>query len=74
MLAGSARDAASPPFAFAVNPRLAVFTTKTGAAKFPAPATRELYLRAGARLLATGENGAALVETDGRRLYARTMF
>jgi len=68
------RDAAWPPFVAAVNPRVAVFTTKAGAADFPAPETLSLYKGDGARVFAAGEHGAIIVETDGRLLRLRTMF
>jgi competence protein ComEC len=70
---GSA-DAAWPPFVAAVNPRVAFFPTKSGSTKSPAPETRALYREAGARRFAAGEKGAAVVQTDGRRLRVRTMF
>jgi competence protein ComEC len=68
------RGAALPAFVAAVNPRAAFFPVKAGAAKFPAAETRTLYKNAGALLCHAGENGAAVVETDGRRLRVRTMF
>ncbi|MGD8717430.1 MAG: DNA internalization-related competence protein ComEC/Rec2 [Candidatus Zixiibacteriota bacterium] len=66
--------AARPAFVAAVNPRAAFFATKAGAAKFPAAETLSRYRRAGALCLAAGEKGAAVVDTDGRRLRVRTMF
>jgi len=68
------RGAALAPFVAAVNPRAAFFPTKAGSAKFPAAETLALYREAGARLFAAGENGAAVIQTDGRRLRVRTMF
>ncbi len=68
------RGAALAPFVAAVNARVAFFPTKAGSAKFPAPETSALYRKAGARLFAAGENGAAVAQTDGRRLRVRTMF
>jgi len=53
---------------------VAFFPVKAGAPKFPAPETLALYRRAGARLFAAGENGAAVAQTDGRRLRVRSMF
>ncbi|HUU57720.1 MAG TPA: hypothetical protein VMW93_10290 [bacterium] len=70
---GSA-DAAWPPFVAAANPRAAFFPTKSGSPKFPSAEALALYRAAGARRLTAGENGAAVVETDGRRLRVRTMF
>jgi len=69
-----AADAAWPPFVAAVNPRAAFFPTKSGSTKFPAAETLALYRAAGARRFAAGEKGAAVVETDGRRLCVRSMF
>ena len=66
--------AARPAFIEAVNPRVAFFPTKAGAAKFPAEETLSRYRRAGALCLAAGEKGAAVVDTDGRRLRVRTMY
>jgi competence protein ComEC len=68
------RGAAVPAFAAAVNPRAAFFPVKAGAQKFPAPETRALYRKAGALALAAGERGAAVVQTDGRRLRVASMF
>jgi competence protein ComEC len=70
---GSA-GAAWPPFVAAVNPRAAFFPTKSGAKKFPAAEALALYRAAGARRFAAGEKGAAVVQTDGRRLRVRTMY
>lgn len=70
---GSA-DAAVPAFIAAVKPRAVAFTCKAGAPRFPAPETLALYRQAGAKTLLTGENGAAVATTDGRRLLVRTTF
>jgi competence protein ComEC len=68
------RDAAWPAFVAAVNPRVAVFTTKTGSAQFPAAQTLALYRAADATALELGRHGAVIIETDGRRLRVRTMY
>jgi len=68
------RGAVVPAFVAAAGPRVAFFPVKAGAPKFPAPETMALYRKAGARLFAAGENGAAVAQTDGRRLRVRTMF
>ncbi len=68
------RGAALPAFVAAANPRAAFFPAKAGSPKFPAAETRALYRKAGALLLAAGERGAAVVQTDGRRLRVKTMF
>ncbi|MEE9455686.1 MAG: ComEC/Rec2 family competence protein, partial [bacterium] len=68
------RGAAMPAFVAAANPRAAFFPAKAGSPDFPAAETLALYRKAGALLLAAGENGAAVVQTDGRRLRVATMF
>jgi competence protein ComEC len=68
------RGAALAAFAAAANPRLAFFPTKAGSPKLPAAGTLALYREMGARRFAAGENGAAVVQTDGRRLRVQTMF
>ncbi len=68
------RGAAVPAFVAAVNPRAAFFPVKAGAPKFPARETRALYKKAGALCCNAGERGAAVFQTDGRRLRVKTMF
>lgn len=69
-----AEAGAYPPFIAAVNPRLAVVNTRAGSRKHPAPATLALYEHLGTATLATHNNGAARVETDGRRLRVVTRY
>ena len=68
------RGAALPAFVAATNPRAAFFPVKAGSPKFPAAETLALYRKAGVLLRTPGENGAAVMETDGRRLRVSTMF
>ena len=68
------RGAALPAFVAAANPRAAFFPVKAGSPKFPAAETLALYRKAGVLLRTAGENGAAVVQTDGRRLRVHTMF
>ncbi len=68
------KGAAVPAFVAAANPRAAFFPAKAGSPNFPAAETLALYRNAGALPLAAGENGAAVVQTDGRRLRVATMF
>ena len=68
------RGAALPAFVAAVNPRAAFFPVKAGSPKFPGADTLALYRKTGVLLRTAGENGAAVVQTDGRRLRVRTMF